>query len=139
MVGKSQREQDHDQRGRQREPGEGGQRPAVAVPGKADRHADLAAGGARQELAQRDQIGVRALAEPAPVGDEFLAEITQMRDRAAERGQAQAQKDHKQAPQAFTACAALQVACARRHGCPVGSKRWLLNGGAAGRRMAMKP
>jgi hypothetical protein len=139
MAGKPEREQDHGERRGQREAGPGGQRAAVAVSGNADRHTHLAAGRSRQELAQRDQIGVSTLAEPAPAGDELVAEIAEMRDRAAERGQAQAQEDQEQIPEALTTPAGRRVDDSRRHGCPAASKRWLVKVEAVGRWIAMKP
>ncbi len=47
---------------------------------------------ARQELAQRDQVGVGAVIHPLPPHDEIVAEIPQVRDRAAERREPQAEE-----------------------------------------------
>jgi hypothetical protein len=43
-------------------------------------------------LAQGDEIGERRFAQPLSAGHEFRAKITQMRDRAAERGQPELQE-----------------------------------------------
>lgn len=53
----------------------------------------LAARRARQELAERDDVGVGHLVEPAAPLDKLDAEIAEMRDRTAERRQPQTQKD----------------------------------------------
>ena len=66
---------------------------APSAPGKTQREADLAAGGSGQELTERDQVGETVFADPMPAHHELAAEIAQMRDGPAERGQAQAQKD----------------------------------------------
>ena len=58
----------------------------------AERDPDLAARRAGQELAERDEVGVGALVEPAAPHDELVAEIAEVRDRPAERGEAQAQR-----------------------------------------------
>ena len=55
----------------------------------ADRHADLTAGRAGQELAERDEIGVLRFVDPAPPHDVLVAEVAEVRDRSAERGEAQ--------------------------------------------------
>jgi hypothetical protein len=47
----------------------------------------LAAGGARQELAQPDQIGEGVLVDPLPPQDELVAEVTDVGDGTAEAGQ----------------------------------------------------
>src|SRR5262249_13916265 len=41
---------------------------------------------------QRNQIGIAAIVEPAPPRHELVAKITEMRDRAAERGQPEPQE-----------------------------------------------
>ena len=56
----------------------------VAGAHQTEREPDLAAGGPRQELAQRDKVGVSLLAEPAAANDELLPEIADVSDRAAE-------------------------------------------------------
>ncbi len=55
----------------------------------ADREADLAGSRSGQELAERNDIGIAAFAQPFPALDEFAPEVTEMRDRPAERGEAQ--------------------------------------------------
>ncbi|MHB8455589.1 MAG: hypothetical protein ACYDDO_13035 [Acidiferrobacterales bacterium] len=49
----------------------------------------LAACRATQKLAQRDKISIGILAELSAALDKFFAEIAEMRDRSAERGQTQ--------------------------------------------------
>lgn len=71
----------------------GGQRPGVARPGQAQCDTDLTACRPRQELAQRHQICIAALGQPAPPRDELIAKVAQVRDGAAERGQPKAQKE----------------------------------------------
>ena len=61
----------------------------------AERDAHLAAGRAGQELAQRDEIGVVRLIDPAPPDDVLLAEIPEMRDRPAERREAEPRRGAK--------------------------------------------
>ena len=66
----------------------------------AERHADLARGWTRQELAKRDQAGVVALAQPAASLDELLAEVAQVSDRPAEGHAALLQESEKDLPRA---------------------------------------
>src|SRR5690348_15529314 len=65
----------------------------VARPHEADRESDLAAGGSRQELAERHQVCVGRLVEPAAAHDELVAEISDVRNRPAEAGQAEPRID----------------------------------------------
>jgi len=58
----------------------------------ADRHAGLARRRSRQELAQRDDVGVGRLVEPFPPLDELGAEVAEMRDRAAKARAAEAEE-----------------------------------------------
>jgi hypothetical protein len=90
-----QREAEQDQRRRQGEGDEGGERTGPPRPHHAKREPDLAGGRPRQELAQRHQIGIGAVVEPAPPHHQFLAEITQMRDWPAEGGQAEPEEDRE--------------------------------------------
>src|SRR4029079_18775264 len=76
--------------GGEADPGREGPGPPRAA--MADGHADLARGRAGQELAERDEIGIGLVVEPAAANDEGFAEVTQMSDRAAEAGQAQHQE-----------------------------------------------
>ncbi len=73
-----------DRRG-QREAGPCGERAEVAGTNEADRKADLARSRTGQELAQRDEIDISLVVEPAPADDELLAKIPDMGDRPAER------------------------------------------------------
>ena len=89
---------DHQQRRRQRE-GEGsGQRAAETRPLHPQPEHHLAAGGARQKLAERDQIAIGLFIEPFPVFDELGAKIADMGDRPAEAGQPEPQEDEKDRP-----------------------------------------
>ena len=80
-------EEDQRQRRRHREADPSRERARHARPQHADDDADLAACWSRQELAQRDDIGVVRLIEPAAALDELGAEEPEMRDRPAEAGQ----------------------------------------------------
>ena len=75
----------------------------------ADPH--LAGGRPRQHLAERDEIGVGAVFDPAPACDEGLAEVADMGDRPAERGQPQQEKGHEDARRRLAPRAA-PAACA---------------------------
>jgi len=55
----------------------------------AEREADLAGRRPRQELTQRNNVGIAAFAQPFPPLDEFGSEIAEMRDRPAERREAE--------------------------------------------------
>jgi len=59
----------------------------------ADADAGLTARRAREKLAERDDVGVGRLVEPAAPLDKLGSEIAEMRNRPAERGQPQPQKD----------------------------------------------
>ena len=80
-------EQHHGDGRRQREADPGRQGSGIAAAQKADGDAHLARGRPGQELAERDQVGVALVVEPAPPVHELLAEIAEMRDRSAEGGQ----------------------------------------------------
>ena len=77
-------EQDQRRRHREGEPGRKAAQKAVAAE-NAEAKADLAGGRARQKLAKRDQIGISGLVEPSAAFNELVAEIGEVRDRAAER------------------------------------------------------
>src|ERR1019366_5517445 len=62
---------------------------AIAGPHQADGKSDLAAGGAREELAQPYQIGISLFVEPSPAHDELFAEIPDVSNRPAEAGDTQ--------------------------------------------------
>ena len=100
VVGNAQREQDQRDGRRQGESGPCRQRAGIAAPRQAHGHADLAAGRAGQELAERDQVGVAALGQPASPRDEFISEVSQMGNRTAEGSQTQAQEDPEYVPRA---------------------------------------
>src|SRR3954470_2840297 len=55
----------------------------------AKREADLAGSRPRQELTERNDVGKTALVQPPPALDEFGPEVAEMRDRPAERCEAQ--------------------------------------------------
>ena len=61
-----------------------------------NRHAYLTAGRAGQKLTQGNQIGISRITEPAAAMDKFFAEIRQMGDRAAKRGESQTQEGNKE-------------------------------------------
>ncbi len=70
----------------------GGEGAGVAGAGQAEGHANLAAGGAGEELAEGDQVGVAAFAQPAAAADELVAEIAEVGDGPAEGAAAQLEK-----------------------------------------------
>ncbi|MCY1392164.1 hypothetical protein D9M71_70260 [compost metagenome] len=74
------------------------QRAPVSPARHAQRHAHLAAGRAGEELAERDQFDVIALAQPSAPAHELVAEQREMGDRPAERNAAQAQEDEEDLP-----------------------------------------
>ena len=98
IVGEAQGEQDQGDGRRQRKPDPGGDRPAITCAGQAQGNADLTAGRAGKELAQGDQFGVTALAQPTPPGDELVAKIPKVRNRAAEGSKPQAQENQEHRP-----------------------------------------
>ena len=81
--------------GRQRESGPGGKAAESAGTHQSEREPDLAARRAGQELAQRDEIGIGLLVEPAPAHHEFVAEIADMSDRTAEAADPQFEEDQQ--------------------------------------------
>ena len=68
---------------------EGGDGTRIAGAQLADGDADLARGGAGQELAERHDIGIGLVAQPLAAGDEILAEVAEVSDGAAEARQPQ--------------------------------------------------
>jgi hypothetical protein len=80
-------EQHHGDGRRQRESDPGRQGSRIPAAQQADGDTHLARGRPRQELAERDQVGVALVVEPAPPAHELLAEIAEMRDRSAEARQ----------------------------------------------------
>ncbi len=85
----------HRDRRRQREARPGGDAAEIAGAHEPDREPGLAAGRSGQELAKRDEIGVGGFVEPGAVDDELAAEVAEMRDRPAEAGQAELEKNAK--------------------------------------------
>ena len=61
----------------------------IAGPHEADGKSDLAARGARQELAEADEIGIGVFVQPAAAHDEFVTKIADVSDRPAEAGDAE--------------------------------------------------
>src|SRR5262249_46959615 len=53
---------------------------------------------AGQELAKGDDVGIACFVEPFATGDELVAEIAEMGDRAAERGQPELEKRREHLP-----------------------------------------
>src|SRR5579871_2072751 len=88
-------EDGHGDRRRQGEPGPGGESTKIAGADEPDRKAGLAARGPRQELRERDQVGIGGLVEPAPSNDEFPSEVAEVGNRPAEAGQAELEKDEE--------------------------------------------
>src|SRR5690606_22564133 len=66
-------------------------------------HADMAGGGAGQELAKRDDVDIGRVVEPLAAFDELGAEIAEMCDRTTEAGAAEAEEGEEY----FGDCAAL--------------------------------
>jgi len=82
-------EQQQRERRWQGEGGPGGEGAEPAASHEAEGKSDFAAAWARQKLAQRDQIGIRRLIQPAAANDELFPEVADVGDRSAERGQAE--------------------------------------------------
>ena len=78
---------------RQREAEPGRDRISNAATQTPDCDADLAAARSREELAQRHHVAERMFVEPAAARDEFVAKVGKMGRRAAERSQAEPQKN----------------------------------------------
>ena len=70
----------------------GGERAERAAAQETERESDLARGGTGQELAERDQIGIARVVDPAPAHDQLVAKIAEIRDRPAERGEPELQE-----------------------------------------------
>lgn len=85
-------ERDHD-RGRRQQKADGcGQPSPQPSPSAPQAKYHLCAGRTGQKLAERDEVGVIGIADPAPALHELGVEISKMGNRAAERGQAQFEK-----------------------------------------------
>jgi len=72
-----------------------GQASNPARPREAYGHADLAAGGRRQELAERQEVSICPFFEPLAANNELFADVAEMRHGTAERSQAKAEEDEK--------------------------------------------
>src|SRR6185503_12467671 len=84
----------HQRDGRgQGEPRPGGEPTGEAATRQPHREPHLRGRGSRQELAERDEVRVGGLAEPLSPLDELAAEVPEMRDGAAERGEAEVEED----------------------------------------------
>ncbi|MNM81383.1 hypothetical protein D3C81_933850 [compost metagenome] len=92
VVRDAQREQVHQQCRRQCETQPCGERTGVPRARQPQCNPGLAAGRAGQALAQRDHVGIGGLAQPLAAPHQFVAEERQVRDRTAERRQAEAQE-----------------------------------------------
>jgi hypothetical protein len=68
-----------------------------------ERHADLTAGRARKELAERDEVGVVRLVDPPAPHDVLVAEVAEMRDRPTEGCETQARGGAEDLEQGTTA------------------------------------
>ncbi len=77
------------QEGGEGETGEGGQCPSEPGPLAADGKAELAGGGARQQLAEGQQLGEFGLGQPAQPLDEGALEVADMSGGSAEADTAQ--------------------------------------------------
>ncbi len=86
------RERIHEERRRQRECDEGRKGAHPARADHAQRKAELAARGPGKQLAQRQQMRETRVVDPAAAFDQLAPEIAEMRDRPAERGDAEFQK-----------------------------------------------
>jgi hypothetical protein len=104
---------------RQRESGPCREATKISGAHQPDGKADLTARRPGQELAQRDQIGIGLFVEPAAARDELVTEISDMRDRPAERAQAKLEKDQQNLEAStFLRAFRLQLVDCRRHGIP---------------------
>jgi hypothetical protein len=86
----------HDQRRRHGE-GKPSRKPAQksVAPQDAQGKTDLARGRSWQELAERDKVSIGGVVQPFAPNDEFIAVISEMRDRTAKRAHAQLEKGEK--------------------------------------------
>jgi hypothetical protein len=100
LAGDAQRQQDQGDGRRHGEAEPGGQRTAVAGVRQPQRHAHLTARRSGQELAERHQIGILDLAQPAAFPDELLLQEAQMRHRPTEGDAAQLQEGQEDAERA---------------------------------------
>jgi len=92
------------QEGGQGKADEGRQGAAQSRPLATDGEAELAGGRARQQLAQRQQLGKLGLAEPAQPLDKGALEIADVGGRPAETDATQPQKLNEYLPHLVTPC-----------------------------------
>ncbi len=85
-------EQHQKQGGGEGERGPGGEGPERAAAHQAERKPDLAARRTGKKLAEGDEIGITRLVDPFSARDQLVPEVSEMRDRAAKRGQAEFQE-----------------------------------------------
>src|SRR6266403_3983572 len=85
------KQHDNRRRERKRDPSGNGTRNATAR--HTDRVANLTTGRAWQEIAKRHEIGKGLLSQPLAALHKFLPKIAKVRDRTAERGQAEPEED----------------------------------------------
>ena len=105
-------EEDERNRRRQRKGGPRRKCAGIARTHESDRKSGLARRRPRQELTQRDKIGIGLFVEPFATHDEFLTEIAEMGDRTAEACQPEPQEGAKDFPGL--------AACRRRAGAGTG-------------------
>ena len=89
------RERRHRDRGREREAEPRGEPAEPPRSPRPDGDPELARRRARQEVRDRDQLGELLLVEPAPADDVGVPEVADVRDWAAERRQAEPERDCK--------------------------------------------
>ena len=92
------REQRQGDRRRKREAQPGREATQLSCTQDADADAELATGRPRQELKQRDQVGIGCLVHPAASQDVLVAEVAQVRNRAAEAADAKTRSHQKYFP-----------------------------------------
>jgi len=95
QLSRDQGEAEHQQGGGQAEGGPGGRAAERAGAVQANAEADLAGGGAGQELGQADKLGEGYVVQPAAADHQFLPEIAEMRDRPSERSASQTKEGQK--------------------------------------------
>lgn len=86
-------EQHHGEHGGEREADPGREATEEPVADDPDASTPLTARGTRQELAERHQVGVALLVDQLAADDVLVAEVPEVGDRPAERGQAEPRGD----------------------------------------------
>jgi hypothetical protein len=89
------REEHEEDRGGEREGGPGRKTAEIARARQTDREAHLAARGAGQKLAQRQQIRKGLLVEPTAAQHELVAEVAEVGDRPPEGADAELEEGDK--------------------------------------------